>query len=71
MWAFLKHDEEQVRGTGRQAGEGEYTAKITQGSASFTGSVSNGMGDEMETGVGVRVAGLDSTNKLSVTISGW
>lgn len=64
----MKHD---VRGTGRQARGGENTAKITQGSVSFTGSVSDRVGVEMETGVGVRVAGLDSTNKLSVTITGW
>lgn len=68
MWASLKRH---VRGTGRQAGGGENTAHITHGSASFTGSVSDGVGVEMETGVGVRVAGLDSTNKLSVTITGW
>lgn len=68
MWASFKHD---VREAGRQAGGKGNTANITQGSASFTGSVSDGVGVEMETGVGVRVAGLDSTNKLSVTITGW
>lgn len=60
-----------VRGTGRQARGGKNTANVTQGLASFTGSVSDGVGVEMETGVGVRVAGLDSTNKLSVTNTGW
>lgn len=33
----------------------------------FTGSVSDGM----ETGVGVRVTGLDFTDRLSITITGW
>lgn len=68
MRASVKPD---LRGAGRQAGGGENTAKVTQGSASFTGSVSRGAGVETETGVGVRVAGLDSTNRLSVTITGW
>lgn len=63
---FIKHE---ARGTGRQAGKN--TAEVTQGSASFTGSVSGGVGVEMETRVGVRVAGLEFTNKLSVTITGW
>lgn len=40
------------------------------GSASFTGSVSDRVGVELVTGVGVRVAGLDSTNKLSDTNNG-
>lgn len=56
---------------GRRGGARGNTANITRGSASFTGSVSEGAGVEMETGVGVRVAGLDSTDKLSVTITGW
>lgn len=68
MWPSLKPD---IRGSRRQAGAGENTANVTQGSASFTGSVSDGVGVEMETGVGVRFAGLDLTNKLSVTIAGW
>lgn len=46
--------------------------KITQGSASFTGSVSATVSEgSMETGVGVLVAGRDSTIKLSVNITGW
>lgn len=68
MWASLKHD---VKGPGWQAGGGDNTAKTTQGSASFTGSVSDKVGVETEMGVGVRVAGLDSTNRLSVAITGW
>ena len=62
---FLNSD---VRETRRPGGR-EYTANVKQGSASFTGSVSDGVG--FETGVVVRVAGLDLTNKLSVTITGW
>lgn len=59
-----------VRGTGRQKRGRKKTANVTQGLASFTGSVSDSS-VEMETGVGVRVVGLGSTNKLSVTITGW
>lgn len=54
-----------------QGGRRGDTAETTQGLASFTGSDSNEVGVEMETRVGVRVAGLDSTNRLSVTIPGW
>lgn len=68
MQAFLKHD---VRVSERQVEEGESIAKITRRSASFTGSASGSVGVVTETGVGVWVVGLDSTNKLSVTITGW
>lgn len=56
---------------GDRQGKGEHGKNHTGHPVFFTGSLSDRLGVEMETGVGVRVAGLDSTNKLSVTITGW
>lgn len=48
---------------------GGRTTQITQ--ASFTGSGSDGVASDTESGVGILVTGLDSTVKASDNATGW